>query len=81
MSKVPVPAGIQLDNTDYWVVIFNYQRIYDKIMSGVAFNDNGEYWKRARISANTTLSGLAGIYIKHSVISRRAANTFQGLTS
>lgn len=39
MSKVPVPAGVQLDNTDYWVVIFNYQRIYDKIMSGVAFND------------------------------------------
>lgn len=39
MSKVPVPPGIQLDNTDYWVVIFNYQRIYDKIMSGVAFND------------------------------------------
>lgn len=39
MSKVPVPAGIQLDSTDYWVVIFNYQRIYDKIMSGVAFND------------------------------------------
>lgn len=39
MSKIPVPAGIQLDNTDYWVVIFNYQRIYDKIMSGVAFND------------------------------------------
>lgn len=39
MSKVSVPAGVQLDNTDYWVVIFNYQRIYDKIMSGVAFND------------------------------------------
>lgn len=39
MSKVPVPAGVLLSNTDYWVVIFNYQRIYDKIMSGVAFND------------------------------------------
>lgn len=39
MSKVAVPAGILLTNTDYWVVIFNYQRIYDKIMSGVAFND------------------------------------------
>lgn len=39
MSKVPVPSGILLTNTDYWVVIFNYQRIYDKIMSGVAFND------------------------------------------
>ena len=39
MSKVPVPAGMLLTNTDYWVVIFNYQRVYDKIMSGVAFND------------------------------------------
>lgn len=39
MSKVPVPSGILLTNADYWVVIFNYQRIYDKIMSGVAFND------------------------------------------
>lgn len=39
MSKVPVPSGVLLTNADYWVVIFNYQRIYDKIMSGVAFND------------------------------------------
>ena len=39
MSKVPVPSGVLLTNTDYWVVIFNYQRIYDKIMSGVAYND------------------------------------------
>lgn len=39
MSKVPVPVGVLLTNTDYWVVIFNYQRVYDKIMSGVAFND------------------------------------------
>lgn len=39
MSKRAVPAGILLDNTEYWVVIFNYQRIYDKIMDGVAFND------------------------------------------
>lgn len=39
MSKTAVPAGILLSNTDYWVVIFNYQRIYDKIMSGVAFDD------------------------------------------
>lgn len=39
MSKRAVPSGILLDNTDYWVVIFNYQRIYDKIMDGVAFNE------------------------------------------
>lgn len=34
MSKVPVPAGILLTNTDYWTVIFNYQDIYTKIMEG-----------------------------------------------
>lgn len=39
MSKVPVPSGVLLTNADYWVVIFNYQRVYDKIMSGVAYND------------------------------------------
>lgn len=38
MSKVPVPAGIELTNTNYWVVVFNYQDIYNKIMDGVAFN-------------------------------------------
>lgn len=39
MSKVPVPAGVELTNTNYWVVVFNYQDIYNKIMDGVAFND------------------------------------------
>lgn len=39
MSKVPVPAGVELTNTNYWVVIFNYQDIYYKIMDGVTFND------------------------------------------
>lgn len=39
MSKKAVPAGILLSNEDFWVVIFNYQKIYDKIMTGVAFND------------------------------------------
>ena len=39
MSKSAVPAGILLTNTDYWTVIFNYQEIYDKIMTGVAYNN------------------------------------------
>lgn len=42
MSKVPVPAGIELTNTNYWVVVFNYQDIYNKIMDGVAFNDRDQ---------------------------------------
>lgn len=42
MSKVPVPAGVELTNTNYWVVVFNYQDIYNKIMDGVAFNDRDQ---------------------------------------
>ena len=40
MSKRAVPSGILLTNEDYWVVIFNYQKIYNDIMSSVAFNDD-----------------------------------------
>lgn len=39
MSKVPVPAGVALDNTNYWVVIFNFLAIYGKIMDGIATNE------------------------------------------
>lgn len=39
MSKVPVPAGIQLTNTAYWVVVFNYQQIYEQIKDGIASNE------------------------------------------
>ena len=42
MSKVPVPAGVELKNANYWVVVFNYQDIYNKIMDGVAFNDRNQ---------------------------------------
>lgn len=38
MSKKAVPSGILLSNAEYWVVIFNYQEIYNKIMAGVAYN-------------------------------------------
>lgn len=39
MSKVPVPAGILLTNKTYWVVVFNYQQIYEDIKDGVASNE------------------------------------------
>lgn len=39
MSKVPVPSGVALDNTNYWVVIFNFLAIYNKIMEGIAINE------------------------------------------
>lgn len=39
MSKVPVPSGVALDNTNYWVVIFNFLAIYNKIMDGIASNE------------------------------------------
>lgn len=39
ISKDAVPSGILLSDSNYWMVIFDYQKIYNKIMSGVAFND------------------------------------------
>lgn len=39
MSKQAVPSGVQLSNKAYWTVIFNYQQIYEKICSGVAYNN------------------------------------------
>ena len=39
MSKQAVPSGVQLSNEAYWTVIFNYQQIYEKICSGVAYNN------------------------------------------
>lgn len=39
ISKDAVPSGILLSDENYWMVIFDYQKIYNKIMSGVAFNE------------------------------------------
>lgn len=39
ISKDSVPSGILLSDKNYWIVIFDYQKIYNKIMSGVAFNE------------------------------------------
>lgn len=39
ISKDSVPSGILLSDENYWIVIFDYQKIYNKIMSGVAFNE------------------------------------------
>lgn len=59
MSKVPVPAGILLTNTDYWTVIFNYQDIYTKIMEGVAFyNGQTDYASKALLVNDLVWYGL-----------------------
>lgn len=52
MSKVPVPAGVELTNANYWVVVFNYQDIYNKIMDGVAFNDRDQDYATKDLLAN-----------------------------
>lgn len=39
ISKDAVPSGILLSDSNYWLPIFDYQKIYNKIMSGVAWNE------------------------------------------
>lgn len=62
MSKVPVPAGVELDNANYWVVVFNYQDIYNKIMDGVAFNDRDQDYATKDLLVNDLVWYAGDLY-------------------
>lgn len=38
ISKQPVPSGIDISNTDYWVPIFNYDDNINKLRAQIAYN-------------------------------------------
>lgn len=40
LSAKPVPAGVQIDNPEYWVPVFNVFTIYEAIKTGVAYNNS-----------------------------------------
>ena len=52
MSKQAVPSGVQLSNKAYWTVIFNYQQIYEKICSGVAYNNKDSIYATKDLLVN-----------------------------
>lgn len=62
MSKVPVPAGVELTNANYWVVVFNYQDIYNKIMDGVAFNDRDQDYATKDLLVNDLVWYAGDLY-------------------
>lgn len=38
LSKQPVPAGVDISNTDYWLPIFNYDDNINQLRSQIAYN-------------------------------------------
>lgn len=38
LSRQPVPAGVDISNTDYWMPIFNYDDNINKLRSQIAYN-------------------------------------------
>ena len=48
LSKQPVPAGVAISNTDYWLPIFNYDDNINELRDQIAYN--------ARTSATTTVA-------------------------
>lgn len=62
MSKVPVPAGVDLKNTNYWIVIFNFQEIYNKIMNGVAYNAYDEDYAAKELLVNDLIWYAGDLY-------------------
>ena len=41
LSKAPVPAGIDITNTDYWVTVFDLTELFLYLKSGIAEINNG----------------------------------------
>lgn len=39
LSTKPVPTGVALERTEYWVPVFNVYAIYEDIKTGVAYNN------------------------------------------
>ena len=48
LSKQPVPAGVDISNTDYWLPIFNYDDNINELRDQIAYN--------ARTSATTAVA-------------------------
>ena len=41
ISRQPVPAGVSIDNTEYWTEIYNYQKIIETLRKQIANVDEG----------------------------------------
>lgn len=41
LSRIPVPAGVSINNTDYWQVVFNYDDNINKIRAAIASVESG----------------------------------------
>lgn len=63
MSKVPVPAGILLTNTTYWVVVFNYQQIYEDIKDGIASNERSNEYASHDYAVNDLVWWSNNLYL------------------
>lgn len=42
LSSQPVPPGISIGNTDYWIPLFDLTVIYDNLKNAITFKDDGQ---------------------------------------
>ena len=67
LSKQPVPAGVDISNTNYWLPIFNYDDNINTLRSQIAYN--------ARNSATTAAALTAGdLVFWHGLIYKATAD-------
>lgn len=48
LSAQPVPAGVSLDNTDYWIEISNFSELWDDIKHAIDQDDQNHSWNASR---------------------------------
>lgn len=62
ISKQPVPAGIDITNTNYWLPIFNYDDNINQLRSQIAYNAGHESTAAVALPANSLVFWNGIIY-------------------
>lgn len=62
LSKQPVPAGIAIDNTNYWLPIFNYDDNINDLRSTIALNERMSPTSSQAISKNDLVYWKGDLY-------------------
>ena len=62
ISKQPVPAGIDISNTDYWLPVFNYDDNINQLRGQIAYNAGHESTASVALPENSLLFWNGIIY-------------------
>lgn len=63
LSTQPVPAGISLDNTDYWTAIGSFAAFFDEILDAIAYNNGNTMIMQQDLTADNLVFAGGVLYM------------------